>query len=285
MRFQKLLVTAFAFAAAGVAHAFVPQTGTWVVTSELDGKPGRGLAIDVQNDVFVMQMYAYESNGHPTFYLATGRLANDQVSAPLIRYAGGRFLGSGAQSGQEAGNAGIARFRFTSGVTGFVTLPGESEKAISRFNFGYAFVASSLRGIWNLTSMGSLGLTSEVINLTQSGGSTSTGNGLMATSDGLFGCEHQVSGGLAGTVLCVRINSQGQVQRGYQFVYSVNEGEGYLLNANGSYTNQLVTVRRLTTPATVGTGIVFKEGEQAATNLSLLEQTLDAIAREAAAAQ
>lgn len=279
-RFRKL-VGIIAFAAASAAYGFVPQAGTWVVTSELDGKPGRGLAIDVQNDTFVMQMYAYESSGHPTFYLATGRLANDQVAAPLIRYTGGRFLGSGAMSGQEAGNAGVARFRFTSGVTGFVTLPGEPEKAISRFSFGYPFAASSLRGLWSLTSMGSLGLSSEAVNLTQSGGSTSTGNGLMATADGTFGCEHQTSGIYAGGVLCVKINTQGQVLRGYLFVYSVNEGEGSLLNANGSNSNQLVTVRRLTTPAAVGTGIVFKEGEHAPVDLILLEQTLGDLARGA----
>ena len=49
------------------AHAFVPSAGTWVVNDELNGKPGRGLAIDVQNHVLVMQMYAYEKNDQPTF--------------------------------------------------------------------------------------------------------------------------------------------------------------------------------------------------------------------------
>lgn len=281
MFFKKLAVSAL-FLSALAAHAFAPQAGTWVISSELDGRPGRGLAIDVQNDVFVMQMYAYESNGQPTFYLASGKLVNDQVAAPLMRYSGGRYLGSGPLSGQEAGNAGTARFRFTSGVTGFVTLPGEAEKAISRFNFGYPFAASSLRGIWTLTSFGSLGLTSEAVSLTVSGPATSTGNGLMVSSDGLFGCEHQVSGNLVGSVLCVRINSQGQLQRGYVFFYSVNDGEGYFVNSAGTIvTSQGVTVRRLTTPSTVGTGIIFKETELAQPDLTMVRQALSDFATQA----
>ena len=53
------------------AHAFTPVSGTWIINSELNGKPGRGLAIDVQNGTVVMQVYGYESNGAPTFYMGT----------------------------------------------------------------------------------------------------------------------------------------------------------------------------------------------------------------------
>lgn len=278
--YVKSLVAAALFIGASLAQAFAPQAGTWVVNSELDGKPGRGLAIDVQNDTFVMQMYAYESSGQPTFYLATGKIANDQVSASLIRYTGGRYLGSGPLSGQEAGNAGTVKFRFTSGTTGFVALPGEPEKAISRFNFGYPFAAPSLKGIWSLTSMGSLGLSSEAVNLTMTGSSTSTGNGVVASPDGSFGCEHQVSGSLAGTVLCVKVNAQGQLQRGYWFVYSVNEGEGRLLTASGDLTDQVVSIRRLTTPSGVGTGMMFKDSVQFPPNLSALEHQLSNLATQ-----
>ena len=159
---------------------------------------------------------------------------------------------------------------------------GEAEKAISRFNFGYPFAASSLRGIWTLTSFGSLGLTSEAVSLTVSGPATSTGNGLMVSSDGLFGCEHQVSGNLVGSVLCVRINSQGQLQRGYVFFYSVNDGEGYFVNSAGTIvTSQGVTVRRLTTPSTVGTGIIFKETELAQPDLTMVRQALSDFATQA----
>jgi hypothetical protein len=49
------------------ARDFTPQSGTWVVSSELDGKPGRGLAIDVQANTFFMQVFGYEKNGDATF--------------------------------------------------------------------------------------------------------------------------------------------------------------------------------------------------------------------------
>ncbi|MCO4094987.1 MAG: hypothetical protein HEQ37_16385 [Acidovorax sp.] len=255
MFFKQLAVSAL-FLSAMAAHAFSPQSGTWVVNSELDGKPGRGLAIDVQNDTFVMQMYAYENNGQPTFYLATGKVVNNQVSAALNRYTGGRYLGSGPLSGSAAGSAGVASFRFTSGITGYVTLPGEPEKAISRFNFGYPFAPQSLVGLWSMLSLGSEGLSADAVQLTTNIGPTSTGNGLVATADSRFGCEHQTSGGLAGLVLCVKIDSQGQLARSYYFAYSVNEGEGYSQRNGG--TQQTMSVRRHTSPQGVGTGLTFR---------------------------
>ena len=269
MSFKKWGAAAL-FMCAGLVHAFAPQAGTWVVTSELNGKPGRGLAIDVQNNTLVMQMYAYESDGHPTFYIASGAMANDQFTGPLTRYSGGRYLGSGPLSGAEAGNMGAVKFRFTSGVTGFITLPGESEKAISRYNFAYGFVPASLMGVWTFTSIGTEGLLADAAQLSENLGATSTGNGVVASSDGLFGCEHQTSGAAAGLVLCVKMTAQGTLSRGYVMSYSVNEGEGYS-QRSGTGTQQLLSVRRLTTPSGNGTGIIVKSDEVAADNFALRE--------------
>ena len=275
MSFKKWVAAAL-FMGAGLVHAFAPQAGTWVVSSELDGRPGRGLAIDVQNDIFIMQMYAYESTGQATFYLATGKIANDQVSTSLMRYSGGRYLGSGPLSGQEAGNAGTVKFRFTSGTTGFATLPGEPEKAISRYSFGYGAVADSLRGFWTLNSIGSEGLQSDLVELTKNLGASSNGNGLMSDASELFGCEHQVRGALAGNVMCVKINKSGQLLRSYVFVYSVNEGEGYS-QASSTSAQQMLQIRRLTTPTGTGTGLVYKDSEIGANNSSLLLQHIEQI--------
>ncbi len=246
---------------AGLVHAFMPQGGTWVVTSEVNGQPGRGLAMDAQNGTLVVQMYAYESSGHPTFYLASGALQNERFSAPLMRYSGGRYFGSGPRSGAEAGSPGNVSIRFTSGVTGFITFPGEPEVAISRFNFGYAFAPASLKGLWTFTSFGSDGVLADAVEFTRQGDATTNGNGLMVTSNGTFGCEHQVRGTLAGGVLCVKINTAGQLLRGYYFVYSVNEGEGFS-KRDGTGPDQVLIVRRLTTPQSVGTGIAYKAEEQ-----------------------
>lgn len=256
---KKILAIA-ALLSSGWAHAFLPQSGTWVISSEVDGKPGRGFAIDVQNSTLVMQMYAYESSGQPTFYLAVGNFLDNKTTAPLTRYAGGRYFGSGAQSGTPAGSPGSVSIRFTSGITGFITLPNEPEKSISRFNFGYPTAPSSLKGIWTLTSIGSEGLLGDVVNLTSFGSTTSTGSGLVISTDGLFGCEHQVSGSFSGFVLCVKINSQGQLLRSYAFTYSVNEGEGFS-QYQGVGSQQMLSVRRVITAEGAGTGLVYKSDE------------------------
>ena len=259
--FKKALAAA-TLLGCGLAHAFMPSNGTWVVTSELNGKPGRGLAIDAQNDTLVLQMYAYESDGQPSFYMTSGKLVNNRFAAPLMRYKGGRYLGSGPLSGYEDRSMGQVSIRFTSGVAGFITLPGEQEVAISRFSFGYAAVAPSLRGVWTMTSLGTEGLQSLAVELTRQTNATSNGNGLMTSDDGLFGCEHQVRGALAGETLCVWINSAGQIQRSYRFVYSVNDGEG-VSSTYGNRPNQRLVIKRLTTPQGAGTGIVYEKSAPA----------------------
>ena len=133
----------------GIAHAFTPQTGAWVIDEELDGKPGRGFTLEVQNATLVMAMYAYETNGHPTFYVGAGAYANGASSLTLQRYAGGSPLGViDPIPAVGAGSPGNVTFQFTSGTKGTMTLPGESPKAITRYEFGYTSFRDSLIGSW-----------------------------------------------------------------------------------------------------------------------------------------
>lgn len=257
----KKIMTVVALLGAGLAQAFAPQSGTWVVNSEVNGRPGRGFGIDVQNTTMVMQMYAYESNGQPTFYLAVGEVVDNKVTAALNKYTGGRYFGSGDRSGTPAGSPGNVSIRFTSGMTGFITFPGEPEVAISRFNFGYAPTAASLRGVWSFTTGSSAGWLADVTDLVNISSGTSNGNGLVTSSNGLFGCEQQVSGPAAGLVLCVKINTQGQMVKGYYFVYSVNDGEGDWTSADGKPVGALY-VKRLINPQGVNTSLVRKSQEQ-----------------------
>lgn len=250
-----LFLLIFLFSSA--THAFMPQSGTWVVSSELDGRPGRGIALDVQNNIFVLQIYAYESSGQPTFYMASGTLSNNAGTGDLQRFKGGRYLGSAPMSGTLDKVLGKVRLRFTSGLSGFIQLPGEGEVAISRFNFGYAAVPASLMGFWSFSSLGTLGLNADLAVLSVQGRATDNGSGVMMNSDGSFACEHQVRGAFAGMVFCVRINYSKKLQAVYRFVYSVNEGEGYsnILDS----VDQLMWIRRLTTPGDVGTGIIERQ--------------------------
>jgi hypothetical protein len=274
----KILASLVLLLGMSMAQAFSPQAGVWIVQSELDGKPGRGMGIDVQNDIFVMQMYAYESSGQPTFYLAVGPMVNNEVTTSLNRYVGGRYFGGPARSGTQEKTVGQVKMRFTSGVTGYATFPGEPEVAIIRGNFGYAAVQSSLKGVWSLTSVGSAGVTADAVLLEAALGSSTGGNGVMASFDRLFACEHQTSGSAAGLVLCVKLNAQGSLLRAYMFAYSVNEGEG-LSGASGSSLNQLLSVRRLTTPAGVGTGLVIKQQPDTTVNDATLMYHLTELAK------
>ena len=118
---------------AWAARDFTPQAGTWVVNSELDGKPGRGLAIDVQGNTFFMQVFGYEKNGDATFYTATGQLDGTSVTAPLIRYTGGRSFGGAAQDAIQDSSPGNVTVSFNNGLKGTVQFPGEEPSAIERF--------------------------------------------------------------------------------------------------------------------------------------------------------
>lgn len=268
----------------GLAQAFAPQTGTWIVTSEVNGKPGRGLAIDVQDNTLVMQMYAYDASGNATFYMTSGTLANDQYAAPLNKYRGGRYLGSGELSGKEDGSAGTVSMRFVSGTKGYITLPGEAEKEISRFNFAYGNDPEGLKGIWIFSPLNSLTPTSDFFRLEKLQAATANGNGLITTAAGTFGCEYQVSGAAVGTVICAKVSAAGKLLGGYQFSYSVNEGEGYYLNSAGVRAS-IATMHRLANRTDVGTGILLKSEssvEAAASQVSpdQLRSAIESIAEQ-----
>lgn len=115
------------------ARDFTPQAGTWVISEELDGRPGRGLAIDVQGNTFFMQVFGYERNGDATFYTATGQMHGNSVTAPLMQYWGGRSFGGNARDAAEAGSPGSVTVSFSNGLQGTVQFPGEPERSIKRF--------------------------------------------------------------------------------------------------------------------------------------------------------
>ena len=274
----KKWMAAAALAGVGIAHAFAPQAGTWIVTSELNGKPGRGLAIDVQDKTLVMQMYAYDPSGNATFYLTSGAINNNQYTGTLNKYRGGRYLGSGDLIGQDDGSVGVVKMRFDSGTKGYITFPGEPEKAISRYSFAYSANPQSLKGLWLLTPINSLTPQADFVSLVTDLGPSDYGSGMVATQDGRFGCDNIIKGANAGTVVCVKMNAANQLVRGYQFQYSVNDGEG-VSGVTTANLNDPLIVRRMTSTAGDGTGILFKNADAEtpadAADPALLRQALE----------
>lgn len=135
MRFSSLAIASLLVFSANswAARDFTPQAGTWIISSELDGKPGRGLAIDVQGNTFFMQVFGYEKNGDATFYTATGQLDGNTITAPLVRYTGGRSFGSEARDAVEDSSPGNVTVSFSNGLKGTVQFPGEAPAAMERF--------------------------------------------------------------------------------------------------------------------------------------------------------
>lgn len=245
----KHAVAATLLAMTGMAQAFVPQGGAWIITDELNGKPGRGFSIDVQNDIFGMQMFAYESNGQPTFYMATGRLGSDNVVDALLgRYEGGRYLGSGDRTGVERGSPGNVRIRFVSGTLGYITLPGEQEKQIKRFEFGFDNTPQSLLGLWSVVYADDTGrIEHDAIELTRTAQGSSYSTGMAVSFDGVFACEQLIRGNDAGKTQCIKFRSgtSSQTVRSFWMNWTVNTGEGDWRNTmsagNGAlYANRLM---------------------------------------------
>lgn len=138
-QFQRLaaLVVGALLAAFGAQAAgdFTVQNGNWVVTSELNGEPGRGMAIDVQDGTLVMQVYNYEASGQPTFHMSFGAMDGNHYRGALHRYKNGRYYGSDPRSATEDGSAGDVQVDFESATTGTIQFPGEEALAISRYKF------------------------------------------------------------------------------------------------------------------------------------------------------
>lgn len=250
----------------GFAHAFTPQAGGWVVTAENNGQPGRGMAIDVQDDTLVMQMYAYEANGSPTFYLTAGKLKDNVYTGAMNKYRNGPAFGGGKPSGQPDGNAGQVKIRFVSGTQGFITFPNEpAEKEITRFNFGYDNSQYSLQGFWMLAAMHPTHPDRDTVDffkleLNADSSSSGYGTGAMASRDHRYLCEHIVRGANAGNVLCLKFNSNGSATRENWFKLSINLGEGF---AGLPYSNldDELHVKRIVSPSGTLTGNLLKDAQ------------------------
>lgn len=127
-----------------------PHIGTWAIDEEVNGKPGRGFQIDVQNDILVLYFYGYEETGESTFWLAAGKIpvGSNEVTADLGAYEGGMAFGDPIKNAVYLGSRGQVTIRFEGFRWGEICLPNEACKAISAFNFGFENSASELLGTW-----------------------------------------------------------------------------------------------------------------------------------------
>jgi hypothetical protein len=113
----------------------LPQTGLWAIQAEINGGPGRGFAIESQHGTFVITIFGFDQVGAGEFYQASGVLSGSTFSGALNFYKGGTTFGGALQQASLAGSAGPVVVKFTDSTHGTITLPGESEKAISKVSW------------------------------------------------------------------------------------------------------------------------------------------------------
>jgi len=120
----------------GATSGVVPESGLWAISAEVNGDPGRGFQLDIQGSQLVMTFYGYGADGASQWYLAAGPLAWGRFSGDLQRYAGGTAFGGAVQAASPAGSAGSVSLYFDDSSHGWMTLPGEAAREISRFPLG-----------------------------------------------------------------------------------------------------------------------------------------------------
>lgn len=117
------------------ALAALPEAGYWSFDGELNGHPGRGLQIERQGgETVILSYYGYRPDGSATFYQASGKMAKQEIfTADLVEYKNGPALGGSIQSGEISQALGTVTLKFDTSQSGTISLPGESQKAISRY--------------------------------------------------------------------------------------------------------------------------------------------------------
>ncbi|CAN5446076.1 hypothetical protein BH11PSE11_BH11PSE11_30890 [soil metagenome] len=209
---KKSILGMFAYAVCNLAFAFMPVSGMWQINAEATGLPGRGFGLDVQNEVVVFTYYGYRADGSALFHVAAGPIVNNVFIADLLSVTGGTPIGGAYKAGTVGTSPGKVTLTFTSGTHGTISLPGESIKAISKDSHGYVNGPDGLLGTWLFSeSIGGTSTTAYAYQyvLNTKLAATSTGNGIVATSNGSFGCEYDISGSFAGEIVCVRTSTDG----------------------------------------------------------------------------
>ena len=191
-RICRLVMGLFGLVVSQCATAFtiMPQDGIWGVDSETTLAVGRAFVLETAGPVTVVTFYNYNAAGAPTFYVGGGLLSTtNTVAVNFSEPRGGTCLGCVATSGSLLSSPGAALFEFTSSTTGFVTLPREARKAISKANLGFAAAPNGLIGGWAftyLTGPTSQALADYVQLMTVIPG-TATGSGIVSNSTNTIG--------------------------------------------------------------------------------------------------
>jgi len=206
---KRLLAAILLMAIAGSATAFQPRSGVWANLNE----SGSGYTIEIQEGVLVITIYSYQSGGAPQWYLASGPMTNDQhnFTGTLDKYVGGQCI-SCVYAGRPslAGNDGTLSILFLSETSATLTLPGGRTTTIQSFNFGIGDPPTGLLGEWVFFyDVGTTTVANRFDFTSVLPPSSPEGSGIAADLARVAGCELQISGEVAGMVVCAVANASG----------------------------------------------------------------------------
>lgn len=128
---MKKLIAGLLLLAFDSAYAITPKTGIWWSPNE----SGRGYAMEVSGTTLVVAVYAYDGNGSPLWYLASGPLTNNGANfrSTLDKYSGGQCVACDYTPPTLDGNDGPIAIQFTSDASAIVTLPDGRQVSIQPF--------------------------------------------------------------------------------------------------------------------------------------------------------
>lgn len=119
---------------------WMPPNGTWIVSSELNGNPGRGIGLDIQGDHVILQIFDYLENGQSSFHMGSSQY-NGSAEIPIDMYSHGTAVGGEVKPAVLAERTGNASLNFEmenskpflKGLYGNIKLPHEEYLKIQRF--------------------------------------------------------------------------------------------------------------------------------------------------------
>ncbi|MDR1529390.1 MAG: hypothetical protein LBS40_03175 [Burkholderiales bacterium] len=153
---KKILFALFSCLVFSSSHAFAQTAynGHWYDPEQ----SGRGMNVDHQNGVMVVDFYGYNTDGTAQWHQAAGKTVFDDetkeitFSAALLRYQNGQCLTCDySGTPQPDGDDGKINITFPTPTRALVTLPSGKTATMIPYYFGIARGVMGMQGVWVFT--------------------------------------------------------------------------------------------------------------------------------------
>jgi hypothetical protein len=196
---SRILAVLTLLALSASASAFTARTGHWYNPAE----SGSGYNIDIQDGVLVVTIFSYKP-GDSEWYISSGPMSASQstYTGSLLAVRGGQCISCAYTAPSSTINSGTIVITFTSETSATVLLPGGRMTTIRPFNFGFGTPPQGLLGQWVYVETIAGVDFADRYSFTTILGATAEGNGIVNDFDKFASCELQITGEIAGLVVC-----------------------------------------------------------------------------------